>query len=754
MKWFGIFLLLLVLGIVFWSAGEDKVDFNTQVRPILNQKCLVCHGGVRQNGGLGLRFENEANEGGDSGRPAIVPGKPNKSELIKRIKHPNHDYRMPFEGEPLSKTEIRTLEKWIKQGAQWETHWAYIKPDPTLAPPAIQSDWIQNPIDQFVLQKLKSEELSPSLNAEKGTLLRRLYLDLTGIPPSIDELNAFLLDESDDAYESIVDKLLTSPHFGEKWAALWLDLARYADSQGYQKDMIRPDIWRYRDWVIDALNADMPFDQFTIEQLAGDLLPDPTDNQLLATAFHRNTMTNDEGGTDDEEFRVAAVIDRVNTTFEIWQASTIACVQCHSHPYDPFQHEEYYELYSFFNNTADRDLTNEYPVRFLASPNQHTRQKELTKLIETFRTNADTVSSAYADAIRAFASIKAGPVPIMQELPSDSSRSSFVFERGNWLVHGQEVKPGVPDFMHSMNSETDVNRLDLAHWLISPENPLTSRVMVNRFWEQIFGIGLVETTEDFGTQGAAPSHPDLLDWLAVQFQDEWSIKSVLKTMVMSNTYRQTSNSSAILTEKDPYNRLLARGPRLRLSSEQIRDQALSASGLLSPTVYGPSVMPYQPDGVWNVIRHTSQWTQSEGENQYRRALYTFWRRVSPYPSMELFDSPSRELCTSRRVRTNTPLQALVMMNDPVYAEAARHLAKRLTHPQGQKISDRISRGYKILTMKDIDPQRLKELIAFYDRSKAELSNETLQPSGDTIEFQALTQIASVLLNLDEVIMKT
>jgi len=506
---------------------------------------------------------------------------------------------------------------------------------------------------------------------------------------------SFIADPSSEAYQQLVDGLLASEHYGEKWASFWLDLARYADSQGYQKDNLRPTMWMYRDWVIDAFNKDMPFDQFTIEQLAGDLLPEPSDNQILATAFHRNTMNNDEGGTDDEEFRVAAVLDRVSTTFEVWQGTTLSCVQCHTHPYDPIKHEEYYNVYAYFNNTRDNDLTNDEPNAKLLSGPQKTLKADFGIQIKQFKADEDTVSKAYRTAVNSYMNIRPVKVPIMKELSSDSSRTSHVFVRGNWLVHGEKVEPAVPRALNNSTANPS-NRLELAEWLTDSENPLTARVVVNRFWEQLFGLGLVETLEDFGSQGSPPVHPELLDWLAVQLAQKhnWSVKSMLKQMVMSATYRQSSKVNPQLLELDPYNKLLARGPRVRLSAEQIRDQALEVSGLLNNRVYGPNVMTSLPEGVWNVIRHVGGgWkTSIQPKDQNRRALYTFWRRVSPYPSMMSFDATSREFCVSRRIRTNTPLQAFVTLNDPVFFVAAQSLATKM-HEESEDLVGQIRFGF-------------------------------------------------------------
>ena len=759
-------LLLIVVALstvsVTWvllrAPDPAVVDFNAEVRPILNTRCMRCHGGVRQKSGLSFLFRDETFQPAESGWPAIVSGQPAQSELIRRITHGDAGERMPPEGEPLSRNEINVLKRWIAQGAPWESHWAYVKPDTALRPPATESDWPQGGIDRFVLARLNAEELDPAPEADRATLLRRVSLDLTGLPPTPDEVEAFVQDTAANAYEKRVDALLASPHFGERWAAMWLDLARYGDSQGYQKDRLRPTIWRYRDWVIDAFNRDLPFDQFTRDQLAGDLLPDPTDAQLLATAFHRNTMSNDEGGTDDEEFRVVAVIDRLNSTFEIWQGLTISCVQCHGHPYDPFRHEEFYRLYAFFNNTADADRTDDEPTLNLLSPAQ---QHEIDAINARLLVHQPDPTERATLTARLDV-VQPAPVPVMRELPPDSSRITYLFERGNWLVHGDSVQPGIPAALPPLPEDAPPTRLGLATWLTHPDNPLTARVMVNRLWAQLYGIGLVETIEDFGTQGTPPSHPDLLDWLAVEFmhRHQWRIKPLLKQMVMAATYRQASAVPPALQERDPENRLLARGPHMRLTAEQIRDQALAVSGLLSPKMYGPSVMPPQPEGTWNVIRHTAKWVTSEGEDRYRRALYTLWRRSSPYPSLTAFDSPSREFCVSRRISTNTPLQALVTLNDPVYVEAAQALARRMRDEGGATPAEQLRHGYRLVLYKDPDAARLNALLAFYQKTLTqyqqnpdEVAALIANPDARTPAMASLINIANVLLNLDAVIMK-
>ncbi len=744
-------------------SPPPEIDFNTQVRPILNKNCMSCHGGVRQNGGLSFLFPETALDTLDSGKFAIVPGSVGKSALIARILETDPELRMPPEGEGLSTEEIEILTGWIRQGATFEEHWAYTPPDTQIeVPDGEQMQLLNNPIDRFVLDKLTTKGLTPAPRAEPNVLIRRLSFDLTGLPPDKILVDRFIQDSSPQSYEEIVDELLASSHFGEKWAALWLDLARYADSQGYQKDNLRPTMWMYRDWVIAAFNQDMPFDQFTIEQLAGDLLPDAGDNQLLATAFHRNTMNNDEGGTDDEEFRVAAVLDRVNTTFEVWQGTTISCVQCHTHPYDPIKHEEYYGLYAYFNNTEDHDQTNDEPNAMLLSQPQLLKKKQLKAQMEDYKIKDDTISEDYRKMLNAYLAIRPLKVPVMKELPADSSRKSHVFVRGNWLVQGEEVEPSVPEALNLSIQGSPENRLELAQWLVNDKNPLTARVMVNRYWEQMFGRGLVETLEDFGSQSTPPEYPELLDWLAIQYMHEhqWKLKPLLKQIVLSATYQQSSKISPQLLETDPYNRLLARGPRVRLSAEQIRDQILAISETLNPALYGPSVMPPQPEGVWNVIRHRARWeTPSDPELQNRRALYTFWRRVSPYPSMLTFDATSREFCVSRRIRTNTPLQAFVTLNDPVFFNATKILAAHMRNTSSS-VEEQIAFGFQKALYRPPSNTELQSMKSMFDKTlqlyrenPQEVLAVTEGTGFQTPEMAATISLAAVILNLDEVITK-
>lgn len=908
----------------FLGIFEKRVDYNTQVKPLLNKNCITCHGGVKKASGFSLLFKQEALAPAKSGKSAIVPGDADASEMIRRLTLTDPDERMPLDHPALKPDEIALLRKWIDQGADWGDHWAY----QTVQRPEVpavgtiwsrlglgeneETKWVKNEIDHFIVDKLKQEGLKPSPEADRATLIRRVSLDLTGLPPSEQELSDFLIDTSPNAYEKVVDRLVQSPAYGERWAGMWLDLARYADTKGYERDPGRK-IWRYRDWLIKAFNDDKPFDQFTIEQLAGDLLPErkdrnDTDTQLIATGFHRNTMTNDEGGTQDEEFRVAAVLDRVNTTWDVWQGTTFACIQCHSHPYDPFTHDEYYKYLAFFNNTRDEDVTSDTPTlrfykpadslkivslqRYLStssgsSPRQTVRQ--VTNLIRTvepkinshdfdqlvnaslldakyfgFQDKGSTriknvtltgrprllvawgtkatdatvtirqdkpdgpvlataavakTGSAWNDSIQmiplpqvqgrhnlylslnsptapkewvmikwvSFQPILPGQpqnrvgdkdqllldilnadaeqTPVMLDGSGDLARETHVFERGNWLVKGKRVLPDVPKSFPAMAPGLPKNRLGLAQWMVSRANPLTARVAVNRFWEQLFGTGIVETVEDMGTQGIPPTHPELLDYLAVELMetDQWSIKKLLKKIVMSATYRQSSQASSELLAKDPFNKLLARGPRVRLSAEAVHDQALAVSGLLSHKLYGPSVMPAQPNGIWQSPYDGETWKQSTGEDLHRRALYTYWKRTAPYPSMVTFDSPSREFCQSRRIRTNTPLQALVTLNDPVYVEAAQHLAE-LMQQQGTSPERQLQAGYRRVMVRDISAKKLAVLVRLYHASEqyyrqkpGEAENLLGYPGFDCTkvspQLAALTVAANTLLNLDEVITK-
>jgi len=667
-------------------AGET-ISFNRQIRPILAKNCFACHGPDEHSRQANLRLDTRADATGQTGGHAgIVPGNSAASRVFIRITHPKTPMPPPAAGKRLSEQEVELIKRWIDQGAPYDRHWAFEPPVRPPLPKVERAGWPKNEIDYFVLARLEAEGLSPSPEADRYTLIRRVWLDLVGLPPPPEAVAAFVSDDSPEAYERLVDGLFNSPHYGERWASVWLDLARYADSKGYEADRLRS-MWPYRDWVIRALNENMPFDRFTILQLAGDLLPVPTQDQLIATGFHRNTMTNDEGGTDDEEFRDAAVKDRVATTGQVWMGMTWGCAQCHNHKFDPLSQKEFYQLYAFFNQTEDSDKIDDRPK---------------------LRLDGKTTTL------------------IMRELPADKRRETRIHRRGNFLDPGEAVEPAVPAAFHPFPEEAPRNRLGLAKWLVDKRNPLTARVVVNRFWSRLFGAGLVETEEDFGSQGAPPSHPELLDWLATEFMRlDWDMKAIQKKIVMSATYRQSSDATPALLERDRFNRLLARGPRVRLEAEMVRDQMLAVAGLLSPKMYGPPVMPLQPDGVWQVVYSRDRWETSPGEDRYRRALYTFRRRTSPYPAAITFDAPSGEVCTMRRIRTNTPLQALVALNDPLALEAASRLAARVLGEGAASIESRIERAFRTVLVRPPEPAEVERLRRLYEEAKAKLEQDPM-----------------------------
>jgi len=1115
-------------------SAQDPPDFNRDVRPILFNNCVACHGPDEENREAKLRLDQRefAIESG-----AIVPGKKDNSEIWARINDSEDPMPPKKSGHQLTPAQIETLGRWIDSGAEYDTHWSFTKPKRGDLPEVSNPQWPINPIDHYVLARLDAEGLKPSAASDPYALIRRVSLDLTGLPPTTEEADAFAKDPSPEAYEKFVDKLLASPAYGERWARMWLDLARYADSRGYGSDPLRK-IWRYRDWVIDAFNKNIPYDQFTIEQLAGDKLPDATTDQMLATAFHRNTLTNTLGGTIDEEFRVIAVKDRTNTTGQVWMGLTVGCAQCHTHKFDPITQEEYYKLFAIFNQTEDNDSPSEAPriptpskqdgeklaaleakiataraeinkrpkefharqqawektvgkssewrtlkplklkatsgatltanadgtihasgksaetetytitlpnsskditaLRIDALPNAgrnenfvindikltadstngnaqnarfvrvelagkgkmlqlaevevfssakniastgkakqsstdfggpaqlaidgnpdpaftnksvtHTKvednpwweldlssEKPIERIAITSRddnglfnrhdgfklvlldqdhkplweqkfpkaklkhtisldgssnvglknasaTFAQTkfdaakvidgdvgkdsgwavapnlqatnslafeldrkvgeakgtltltlkqtypkhaighfrilatidpmpkplipndlsatlaiapekrtdkqakVASDYfaardpwakeqlaeiAKLEKEMAAIKPTTTPIMRDLPPNRHRKTHLMIKGNYLQPGKQVTAGTPAAFHPLQPRSGdaPDRLDLAKWIVDPENPLTPRVAANRFWAKLFGTGLVETEEDFGTQGTYPSHPELLDWLALHFRDDlkWDTKALLKTIVMSSTYRQSNKVTETHLSRDPNNRLLARGPRFRLEAEMVRDQALTASGLLSSKMYGPSVFPPQPAGLWRAaFNGERKWNTSNGEDRYRRGVYTFLRRSTPYPSMITFDAPNREICTVRRIRTNTPLQAFVTLNDPAYVEIAQALARRILTEGGSDTDSRVHYGLKICMLRDPAPKQvaaIKKLLstelAHYKASPAEAKTLATDPLGalpdgfptSEAEAAAWTVVANVLLNLDAMLMK-
>lgn len=759
-----------------------KVSYARDVRPILAGNCFACHGQDDKARAAGLRLDLREGAVGKlgSGRAAIVPGEPDLSPLLQRIKTTGALQMPPaHSGKTLKPQEIATLRKWIVQGAPYQAHWAFIKPRMPSLPKVKNAAWAKNPLDVFILSRLEQERLQPSPEADRPALIRRVSLDLTGLPPTPKEVETFASDKSPNAYAKVVDRLLTSPHYGEKWARMWLDLARYADSAGYGSDPLRPNLYPFRDWVIAAFNRNLPYDQFTIEQIAGDLLPNPTRDQLVATGFHRNTMTNTEGGTDDEEFRIAAVKDRAITTSQVWMGLTIGCAQCHTHKYDPLTQKDFYRFAAFFNQTEDFDQPDERPTMPLLTDEQTQRIAGLKGDIAALKAKAATMPELKAEIEtkqKALDSIKPLAYPVMREVTSDKRRESFVLTLGNFLQRDEKVEANTPESFPKLPPNAPLNRLGVAQWLVSPENPMTARVAVNRFWAQIFGTGLVETEEDFGLQGSLPVHPELLDYLAVRFMNpvtanpsglRWDMKKLLRLIVTSATYRQSSQTTPALIQKDPRNRLLARFPRLRLEAEPIRDQGLALSGLLSPKIGGASVYPPQPPGMWQAAFNGDRtWQTSTGEDRYRRGLYTFWRRTVPYPSMATFDAPSREICTMRRLPTNTPLQALVTLNDPVYLEMAQALGRRIVKEGGATVERRICYALNLVTGRPARPEQVTTLTQLYTEELAhyrtaledakKLAAEPLGalPEGmDAAEQAAWTVISNVLLNLDSVLTK-
>ncbi len=1011
------------------APAAAPVDFIRDIQPIFKQNCYACHGPGKTSGRLRLDSSVAVIEGGISGK-AIVPGNSKQSLLVARLLGQNHMPRMPLASEPLTQQQIALIAAWIDQGAKGadeasasttkiERHWAYLKPVRPRLPAVRNSSWVRNPIDAFVLSRLEKEGLAPSPEASRETLIRRLSLDLIGLPPGLEEIDAFLADKTPNAYEKIVDRLLASPHYGERWARPWLDLARYGDTNGYEKDRRRA-AWKYRDWVINALNKDMPFDQFTIEQVAGDMIPGATVDQKIASGFHRNTMFNEEGGVDQEEALWETIVDRVNTTATVWLGTTLGCAQCHNHKYDPFTQKEYYQLFAFFNNTdyrfeGDPKVSEQKLVETrleLPTPEQAAKKREIDAEIasleeslkaphpelesgqsewehevfnasanwttldpgslssgggatltllgdksvlaggtnagkEIYTTVATTkltcitglrievlpdsslphggpgrdadgnffITGVEVDVAPADGSAPAAPlvffnaaaddsisgggydvknllrtrsgpfgwaidatkepvrlarqavlipkdpfgfdqgttirirlkheldtsprsigrfrlsitsaknpiaivnvsaltrpivaIPVeerakeqrealsafyrsispalklikgriaelrrsadklgtisalvMQERDLAERPSTYLRVRGTYTNKGERVFTGVPAALHPFPESQLPTRLGLARWLVDESNPLVARVTVNRFWEQFFGRGIVETSEDFGTQGDRPSHPELLDWLASEFmQRGWSMKSIHRLIVTSAAYRQSSRVIPSLLERDPYNRLLARGPRFRMEAEMIRDVTLASSGQLSRKIGGPSVFPAQPEGIWNIPYNDDRWVESQNEDRYRRGLYTFIRRTSPYPSLVTFDAPSREFCTVRRVRTNTPLQSLTTLNDPAFFDAARALARRIVTECGPGVEARVAHGFRLCVGRRPQSNEVARLVALYKqelerfqadvRVAAKIVGEAPLQT-DLAELAAWTMVSNVLLNLDETLTK-
>jgi hypothetical protein len=686
------------------TAMPDVIDYNYHIRPIFSDRCFKCHGPDANKRKAGLRLDTpEGAYAAFKDNPsmhAIVPGHPESSDVFQRLITKDTSLLMPTPSSHLSvsKHEINLIEKWIKQGAVYKPHWAFIKPVKAALPDA-DEEWVRNPIDYFVYAKMAEKSLKPSPEASKEQLLKRVSLDLTGLPPSLEMQDRFLKDNSPQAYEKIVNELLGSKHYGEKMSVQWLDLARYADSHGYQDDGLRT-MWPWRDWVIHAFNSNYSYAKFVTWQLAGDLLPRPSKEMLLATGFNRNHKITQEGGVIDEEYRVEYVNDRTNTFSKSFLALTFECARCHDHKYDPISQKDYYSTYAFFNQVPEKGLFGTIDASFADPPNMNITTKDVQSIMK-FIHKKDTAS-----------------VDVMVMADSSKRRPTYVLSRGNYDMPGPEVGVGIPkSILPYSASKYGQNRLGLARWLLEPQNPLTSRVFVNRLWTQIFGRGIVKTVGDFGMQGELPTHPELLDWLAVDFQTHgWNIKRLVKQMVMSATYQQSSTVTSSAQQVDPENIYLSRMSRIRIPAEQIRDQVLASAGILNEEIGGPSVKTYQPKGLWEVATSgrgsLMNYIQDHNQDLYRRGMYVFIKRTVPPPTMLIFDASNRDQCEVQRGRTNTPLQALVMMNDPHVLESSRVLASQFSREKGN-IDEKLTRAFRRIVCRAPNEKELAMLKKYY-----------------------------------------
>jgi hypothetical protein len=766
-----ILLLLSVSGAVFLvqscrdvsgaslEKSSNEVSYNFNVRPILSDKCYACHGpdANKRKAGLRLDIQDEAYKAlkDNPHAHALVPGDPLHSELYLRISTKDTAERMPppsFNAS-LSPEEIEILRKWISQGAKYEKHWAFIPPKQSALPKIDDKSWAKNEIDYFILNKLQQKGLKPNEGADKERLLKRISLDITGLPPTIPMMDSFARDASPHAYEKMIDRLLQSPAYGEKMAVHWLDVARYADSHGYQDDNYRSQ-WPWRDWVIHAFNENMPYDKFVTWQLAGDLLPNPTKEELLATGFNRNHKITEEGGVIDEEYRVEYVTDRTNTFGRAFVGVTLECAHCHDHKYDPFSQREYYQMFAFFNNIREKGIESTVggPETYAKNPLMQVTNDDV-KGVLSFIHKPDTSK-------------------LIVSIMGDSSkvRTTYILKRGAYDNHGDSVEPGTPKAILPFDGYPK-NRLGLAEWLFDKRNPLTARVYVNQIWQELFGRGIVKTASNFGMQGELPTNPELLDWLAVDFVNHgWDIKYLVKKIMMSATYQQSAVISPEKLKADPDNIYLDRGPRFRLPAEFIRDLVLSSSGLLVKTIGGPSVKIYQPAGLWEAStsgRGTlATYKQDHGDSLYRRGLYTFIKRTLPPPSMILFDASNRDQCEVKRSNTNTPLQALVMMNDPTVLEASRVLAVKLVNESG-KPEDKITKAFRLIVCRKPNVQELKILNDYYT-GQVQTFSQDKQNAGkllsvgefpennkvNKISAAAMMQVITTIYNLEETITKS
>lgn len=745
------------------SDGDlpDKISYNFHIRPILSDKCFVCHGPDKNQLKAGLRLDLAESAYAPlketQGAFAIVPGHPEKSELMKRIVSQDPDYQMPTPEshlELLSSREVQILEKWISQGAVYEQHWAFLQPQKTDLPRIQDKRWATNEIDYFCAAKMAEKGLNPNPEASKAHLLKRISIDLSGLPPSLADMESFMADPSENAYEKAVDHLLSTPQYGEKMALYWLDIARYSDSYGYQDDNIRSQ-WPYRDWLIHAFNQNMPYDQFLTWQLAGDLLPNANKEQILATAFLRNHKYTEEGGVIPEEYRVEYALDKVKTYTKGLLALTVECAQCHDHKYDPISQKDYYQLFGFFNTSKEAgfegDVSTSKPAKKPVLSLSDAEAKSVLGFINKKDTNTLMVS-------------------VMGEL--DTPRLTYILNRGAYDKHGDVVKPAALESVLFYDTlKYPRNRLGLAQWTVTKDNPLTARVFVNQMWQEFFGAGLVKTTGDFGMQGNLPTHPELLDWLAVDFMEHnWDIKYLIKKIMMSATYRQSAEITEQHLALDPENQYLARASRLRFKAEFIRDMVLETSQLLVKEIGGPSVKPYQPKGLWEGSTSgrgvLKTYEQDKDSALYRRGMYTFIKLTLPPPSMILFDASNRDQCEVKRSRTNTPLQAFIMMNDPTVLEASRVFAQRLQAENG-KLEDKIATAFKRIICRDASAKEIEILQAYHAEQLALFQKKQLDALktlrvGDSPvnrnlnldESAALMKVVNTIYNMEEAITRT
>jgi len=835
------------------QAQANAIEYNRDILPILSSKCFTCHGPdpSARKGGVRLDQRDAALKPARSGDVPIVPGKSAASAVVQRIHAEDARDRMPPRktGKTLTEREKDLLKRWIDQGAEYQLHWAFVKPRRPAVPSVKNRAWIRNEIDAFILARLEDAGLQPSPQADPVTLIRRLSFDLRGLPPTLDEVGLFinaLRDPSTTppaAWEQLVDRMLASPRYGEKMALIWLDLARYGDTSGYHMDSTRQ-MWPWRDWVIDAFNRNMPFDQFTIEQLAGDLLPNATDKQKIASGFNRNTRYNEEGGVDPEEYVIRYNIDRTNTLGQVWLGLTLGCAECHTHKYDPITHKEYYQLFAYFSGIKEPMLEGPSvhgkplaPFLKVPTPEQKATlaehrqkldavEKTITKELARFAykdpLDGKPELSQLAWELKAKDSLK-DPTAVREALQIERAkrdehqkktlrdyylrnvneagreflapfqedfddltkkikkiedaiphtlvseematpRPAHVLIRGDFLQKGERVERGVPVWLSPLPHDAPANRLGLARWLVNRDHPLTARVAVNRLWAQMFGHGIVRTIGDFGTQGEHSSHAELLDWLAVEFAKDWDIKRLVRTIALSAAYQQSSVYRKDAVKIDPHNRLLSYAPRFRLSAEEIRDSALAISGLLSKKIGGPSFMPYQPADYYRFKNEGWLWKTSGGDDQYRRGMYAFWRRTALHPMFVTFDAPTREECTVSRPRTNTPLQALVTLNDPTFVEAARAFAQRIFTDGPKDHDSRLAFAFRSATCRAPTADEMNVLRHRFAQQIARFRMETDAASRlvnvgqyprdaalDVSELAAWTALCNLVLNLDEVL---